>query len=113
MNIVGARVVVDRIVRFELDDGRQVERDFSLVRGPVFDRAWRTQEKFNQVKIVGGVPTWPGEVELCPDAVLRGGTRGRIPRSAIVSSGNRLLSSVPVRELVLRKSRRARTRLSR
>jgi len=106
MNIVSATVVVDRIVRFELNDGRLIERDFSLVRGPVFDRAWATQAKFAQIKIVRGIPTWPGDVELCPDAVLRGGIRGRIPRSAIVGSGGRLLSSKPVRELVLRKSSR-------
>jgi hypothetical protein len=36
MKIVRARVLVDHIVRFYLDDGTHVDRDFALVRGEVF-----------------------------------------------------------------------------
>lgn len=102
MTIISASVVTDHIVRFVLDDGREVERDFSLLRGPVFDLIWSDPKKFRKVKIVDGVPTWPGEVELCPDAVLRGGLRGKIPASATFGTGGRLISAKPVRELVLR-----------
>jgi len=104
MTILSAKVIVDYIVEFKLDDGRSVERDFSLVCGPAYSRVWRDPKKFRKVKIVGGTPTWPDNVEFCPDAVLRGGTKGRVPKSATIGTGGHLISSKPVRNLVARRS---------
>lgn len=90
MKIIKAKVLVDYIVRFWLDNGHYVDRDFSLVRGPVFDPIWNDRRKFRRVRIVDGVPTWPGKVDFCADAVLRGGPRGRIPRRATIAGAGRL-----------------------
>jgi len=82
MQIVKARVLHDYgwIVRFWLDDGSHVD------------------------KIVDGYPTWIGPdgnvVDLCPDAVLRGGIgRGRLMRFAIVGPAGTLISGRGVRSL--------------
>lgn len=101
MKIVGAEVVVDRIVRFRLDDGTCVDRDFAFVRGEVYDPVFGDLAKFKKVKILDGHPSWPGDLDLCPDALLFGRTgRGRRPaRFAIVGAGGCLWPGRAVRSL--------------
>lgn len=87
MKITQARVLHDHVVRFRLDDGRLIDRDFSLVEGGVFTETWNNPGKFSKVFVVDGHPSWPGELDFCRDVVLRGGTEGRVPRFAFVGRG--------------------------
>jgi len=41
-----ARVLHDHVVRFRLSDGRDIDRDFSLVEGGVFTETWADPRKF-------------------------------------------------------------------
>ena len=75
------------MVRFRLSDGRDIDRDFSLVEGGVFTETWNDPKKFRKVFVAGGSPSWPGELDFCPDVVLRGGLKGRVPRFAFVGPG--------------------------
>ena len=90
MRIVKAKVLVDFIVRFWLDDGRTIDRDFSLVRGSAFKAVWRSPRKFRQVRVVQGSPTWPGDLDFAPECILRSGGRGPILKNAIVGDGRLL-----------------------
>jgi hypothetical protein len=93
MRIVRAKVMVDHIVRFYLDDGTHVDRDFSLIHGGVFESTWKDPKKFRRVRVVDGHPTWPGELDFCSDAVLRGGLgKRRPPEFAIIGPRGTLLS---------------------
>jgi hypothetical protein len=78
-------VLRDRVVRFRLDDGRHIDRDFSLVEGGVFTETWSDPRKFGKVFVAGGCPSWPGELDFCPDVIL--GTEGRVPKFAFVGRG--------------------------
>jgi len=87
MKIVSAKVLVDHIVRFFLDDGTHVDRDFAFVHGGVFEPIMKNPKLFRKIKVVDGHPSWPGEVDLCPDAILRGGLGSRRPmKFAIVGA---------------------------
>ncbi len=106
MKIIKAKVLHDYgwIVRFWLDNGTHVDRDFAFVSGPVFDPIWKDRRRFKSVKIVDGYPTWRGPddsiVELCPDAVLRGGIgRGRPMKFAIIGPAGTLISGRGVKSL--------------
>ncbi len=96
MKIVKAKVVVDYIVELTLDDGRVVERDFSLLRGPVFDPIMRDRRKFRKLRIVDGVLVWPGDVDVDPDGILRHNCKGPVLKRAIVGGGCMLLSATPI-----------------
>ena len=85
MKIVRAKVLVDHIIRFHLDDGTYVDRDFAFVKGKVFDPIMKDPEKFKQIRVRDGEPYWPGDVDLCPDAILRGGIgKGRPEKFATI-----------------------------
>ena len=75
------------MVRFRLSDGRDIDRDFSLVEGGVFSKTWADPKKFAKVSVAGGSPSWPGGLDFCADVVLRGGLEGRVPRFAFVGPG--------------------------
>ena len=75
------------MVRFRLSDGRDIDRDFSLVEGGVFTETWADPRKFAKVFVAGGDPSWPGGLDICPDVVLRGGLKGRVPRFAFIGPG--------------------------
>jgi hypothetical protein len=92
MKLVCARVLHDRVVEYTLSDGRKIQRDFSLIRGGVFNsRKWTDPKNFAKVKVKDGEPSWPGELDFCSDVILRGGLKGRVPAFAFVEKG-RLLS---------------------
>jgi hypothetical protein len=99
MKIVRAEVIVDKIVRFYLDDGTHVDRDFAFVSGEVYDPVFEDPAEFKKIKIRDGHPSWPGDVDLCPDALLFGRLgRGRRPvRFATVGARGCLWSGRPVR----------------
>jgi ATP-dependent Zn proteases len=87
VKITRARVLHAHVVRFRLDNGRHIDRDFSLVEGGVFTETWNNPKKFSKVFVVDGCPSWPGELDFCPDVILRGGPKGRVPRFAFVGRG--------------------------
>jgi hypothetical protein len=70
-------VLHDHVVRFRLDNGKHIDRDFSLVEGSVFTETWNNPKKFSRIFIVDGHPSWPGELDFCADVILRGGIKGR------------------------------------
>jgi hypothetical protein len=86
--LLKAKVLRDRVVEYTLTDGRKIQRDFSLVTGGVFSsRKWTDPKNFAKARVVGGEPCWPGELDFCPDVILRGGLRGRVPAFAFVGHG--------------------------
>jgi len=96
MKLVRARVLHDRVVEYTLSDGRKIQRDFSLVRGGVFNsKKWTDPKNFAKARVKAGEPSWPGELDFCSDVILRGGLKGRVPAFAFVGNGpngGRLLS---------------------
>lgn len=100
MKIISAKVFDGYIVRFHLDDGTYVDRDFAFVRGGVFDPIMRDRRLFAKIAVKDGYPSWPGEVDLCPDAVLRGGLgRGRPAKFAIMGPRGTLISGRGVKTI--------------
>lgn len=74
-------------VRFTLSDGTSIERDFALLPPEgVFRPMMTSQRIFRRVRIVMGVPTWPGGVDFCPDVVLWGGLPPKRPRRPLKSA---------------------------
>jgi hypothetical protein len=81
-------VLHDRVVEYTLTDGRKIQRDFSLVTGGVFNsKKWTDPRNFAKAMVRDGEPSWPGELDFCPDVVLRGGLKGRVPAFAFVGKG--------------------------
>jgi hypothetical protein len=61
-------------VQLELTSGEEVVRDLTpLLQGPVFETIRTDRVRFRQVQASGGTLVWPGEIDLCPDAVIWGG----------------------------------------
>jgi hypothetical protein len=82
------KVLRDRIVEYTLSDGRKIQRDFSLVTGGVFNsKRWTDPKNFAKARVVDGEPSWQGELDFCPDVILRGGLKGRVPAFAFVGHG--------------------------
>lgn len=54
MKLLRAKVLRGHVVRFTLDNGKHIDRDFSLVEGGVFAKTW-AGKKFQKVRIVGAV----------------------------------------------------------
>ena len=101
MQITRARALDGYIVRFHLSDGTYVDRDFAFVRGGVFDPIMKDRRLFSKIKVRDGYPSWPGEVDLCPNAILRGGLgRGRPAKFAIVGARGTLISGKGVKTVV-------------
>jgi hypothetical protein len=107
MKITGARVFDGYIVRFRLSDGTHVDRDFAFVRGGVFTPIMRDRELFAKIRVRDGYPSWPGDVDLCPDAVLRGGINRRRPaKFAIIGPRGTLISGRGVKTVFTARRRR-------
>lgn len=105
MQITSAKVLDGYIVRFRLSDGTYIDRDFAFVRGGVFEPIWKDPRKFRQIRVVCGCPTWPNDVDLCPNAIMRGGIRsGRPSKFAIIGPRGTLISGRGVKEVVGRAS---------
>ena len=52
------------------DDGTQGEIDLSDLLGRGVFAAWADREVFQQVRVdESGAVVWPGEIDLCPDAL--------------------------------------------
>ena len=100
MKIVRAKVIVDHLVRFYLDDRTSVDRDFALLSGPAFSKIMHDPKLFKKIRVIDGHPVWPGDVDFCPDALLRGGQRrGRPEKFAIVGALGTLWSGRGVKSL--------------
>jgi hypothetical protein len=88
MKLVRARVLHDRVVEYTISDGRKIQRDFSLIRGGVFNsKKWTDPKNFAKARVKDGEPSWPGELDFCSDVILRGGLKGRVPAFAFVGKG--------------------------
>jgi hypothetical protein len=60
-------------LRLTLSNGSVVERDVGpYLNGPVFDAIRSDPSVFAQVRVDHGTVVWPGEVDLCPDALIQG-----------------------------------------
>lgn len=94
--LVKAKVLHDRVIEYTLSDGRKIQRDFSLIRGGIFNsKKWTDPKNFAKASVRNGEPSWPGELDFCSDVILRGGLKGRVPAFAFVGNGpngGRLLS---------------------
>ena len=100
MKITSAKVFDGYIIRFHLDDGTYVDRDFAFVNGGVFEPIKRDPKLFAKIFVRDGYPSWPGEVDLCPDAILRGGLgRGRPAKFAIIGPRGTLISGKGVKTI--------------
>jgi hypothetical protein len=55
VKITRARVLHDHVVRFRLNNGNHIDRDFSLVEGEAFSETWA--DKFAKVFVVDGHPS--------------------------------------------------------
>ena len=98
LSIARVRVLPDSyVLRLRLTDGSVVDRDFAFVRGPVFDRIWRSPRRFRQVRVVRGGLVWPGDVDVCTDAVLWGGLPHGRPRSRAMIGPRGTLVAQPLR----------------
>lgn len=110
MKITRARVFDGYIVRFHLSDGTYVDRDFAFVRGGVFDPIMKDRKLFAKIRVLDGYPSWPGEVDLCPDAILRGGLSHRRPaKFAIIGPRGTLISGRGVKTVIAKSSVKAGT----
>lgn len=64
----------DHRLRLTLTNGDVVERDVDkYLVGPVFDAIRRDPAVFAQVRVEHGTVVWPGDVDLCPDVLIRDG----------------------------------------
>jgi hypothetical protein len=72
IKIVRLKVQPNFTLLLKLSNGRKVERSFAALaeRAPGVMRVIR--RRFDEVKIVHGALTWPGEVDLCPLNVIYG-----------------------------------------
>jgi hypothetical protein len=50
-------------------DGTEGEVDLSDLAGRGIFRVWSDRKTFEAVTIDGGAVVWPGEMDLCPDAL--------------------------------------------
>lgn len=70
-DVTGLKIISDDTIRVDFEDGIEGEVNFrpSFFRG-VFAHL-KDPEKFREVGVVGGAVTWPGELDLAPDAMHR------------------------------------------
>lgn len=68
-DVIEVSVIAERMLFVRFKDGVQgtVEFSHSFFYG-VFEKL-KDPKAFNQVMIVNGVVTWPGELDLAPDAM--------------------------------------------
>lgn len=91
-------------VMLRLSDGTTVERDFSLVRGGIFERLWRGDRLDPRVRVVHGGRglTWPREIDFEMANILWGWPRSRARRPlarALVGSAGALIPAPIVRDI--------------
>jgi hypothetical protein len=68
--IVAFEVLDNYRVRLRFDDGVEGTVDLSRLVGQGVFAAWRDYAFFRQAFLAGqGALTWPGELDLCPDAL--------------------------------------------
>jgi hypothetical protein len=68
--IIAFEVLDNYRVRLRFDDGVEGVADLSALVGKGVFAAWRDYEFFRQAYVADyGSLTWPGELDLCPDAL--------------------------------------------
>lgn len=71
------------MVRLVLTDGRTLERDLAdLLTGEVFEAIRADPALFQQLSVDHGTLCWPGDIDVDPDMVIRGGPPPRVDTSA-------------------------------
>ena len=67
---VAVRVLDGYRLWLRYTDGAEGEVDLSHLAGQGVFKVWQSRETFEAVRIgAGGALEWPGNVDLCPDAV--------------------------------------------
>ena len=67
---VAVRVLDGYRLWLRYTDGAEGEVDLSHLAGQGVFKVWQSRETFEAVRIgIGGALEWPGDVDLCPDAV--------------------------------------------
>ena len=67
---VEVRVLAGYRLWLRYTDGAEGEVDLSHLAGQGVFKVWQNRDVFNTVRIgAGGALEWPGDVDLCPDAV--------------------------------------------
>ena len=68
--IISVEVLSDYRLKLRYDDGVEGVVDLSAKVGKCVFKAWEDPEFFKQVRLGDfGQPEWPGEIDLCPDAL--------------------------------------------
>ena len=72
--IRAVRYVEDALLEVELSNGRVVTRDFAelRVRAKGVLKRLRDPKFFRRVKVIDGVLTWPGEIDICSLSLVYG-----------------------------------------
>ena len=82
MKITEVQTLSDFRLRLRFDDGTTGVADLSQLVGRGVFEAWRQPGVFEQVRITPvGALEWPGEIDLCPDALYLQ-TTGKRPEEA-------------------------------
>ena len=67
---VEVRPGTDHRIWIKFDDGSQGEIDLSDLAGRGVFQAWTDRKVFEEVRVDhSGAVVWPGEIDLCPDAL--------------------------------------------
>jgi hypothetical protein len=67
--IVQVRPLENYRIWLKFSDGAQGEVDLSDLAGRGVLTAWTDPNVFNAVRVEGGGIEWPGEIDMCPDAL--------------------------------------------
>jgi Protein of unknown function (DUF2442) len=68
--VIEVRPGLDHRIWIKFDDGTQGEVDLSDLAGRGVFRSWTDRSVFEQVVVdESGAVAWPGEIDLCPDAL--------------------------------------------
>jgi hypothetical protein len=80
-----------------MSDGSVIERDFTFLHGPAFDKLHRRDGIDRRVRLRDGELSWPGDINFNVDAIVLcvacGRRRRPMKRAIVVSDGS--LSPAP------------------
>ena len=90
MRIVTANALPSYRIRLSFDNGEEGIVDLAELAGQGVFRAWETPGVFERVVVTAeGAVEWPGEIDLCPDALYLRMT-GKKPEELFPSLRNRV-----------------------
>lgn len=90
MKITTAAALPEYRLKLQFDNGEEGVVDLSALVGKGVFSAWREPDLFDRVRVTDqGAVEWPGEIDLCPDALYLRMT-GKTPEEIFAALGNRL-----------------------